>query len=241
MAKALFACDELSGLIVACALVTPDKSLQSVEVASVKKKMKRADFARNVNREDIVSGAAELGVAVETFRRSIEPWHDYFLLAGTAAATLMGLLFVSLSIHLEKVVHERGKHLEAMARESCASFVIVLALSLMMLAPELARRSLGGSLIILAGVRATMTVFRMRQMLSPAARRGFGGRNMVVRFLFPLLAVASLAWAGTRLLAGDVEDAMVGIMSACLLLIADATRSAYELLVRTARVSKTEG
>jgi putative nucleotidyltransferase with HDIG domain len=65
MARTLFACDELCGLIVACALVTPDKKLEQVEVASVKKKMKRADFARNVNREDIVAGAAELGVELD--------------------------------------------------------------------------------------------------------------------------------------------------------------------------------
>ena len=65
MARALFACDELCGFLVACALVQPEKSLASVEVASVKKKMKRADFARNVNRDDIVNGAAELGVDLD--------------------------------------------------------------------------------------------------------------------------------------------------------------------------------
>lgn len=65
MARALFACDELCGFLVACALVQPEKSLASVEVASVRKKMKRADFARNVNRDDIVNGAAELGVDLD--------------------------------------------------------------------------------------------------------------------------------------------------------------------------------
>ena len=65
MAKALYACDELCGFLVACALITPEKSLDKVEVASVRKKMKRADFARNVNREDIVTGAAELGVDLD--------------------------------------------------------------------------------------------------------------------------------------------------------------------------------
>ena len=65
MARALFACDELSGFLVACALVQPEKKLASVEVASVKKKMKRVDFARNVNRDDIVQGAAELGVDLD--------------------------------------------------------------------------------------------------------------------------------------------------------------------------------
>jgi putative nucleotidyltransferase with HDIG domain len=66
LARALYACDELTGFIVACALVTPSKSLDEVEVASVRKKMKRADFARNVSREDILNGAAELGVDLDT-------------------------------------------------------------------------------------------------------------------------------------------------------------------------------
>jgi predicted hydrolase (HD superfamily) len=61
MARALFACDELCGFLVACSLVMPDRSLAGVEVASVKKKLKRADFARNVSRDDIVNGATELG------------------------------------------------------------------------------------------------------------------------------------------------------------------------------------
>lgn len=65
MARALYACDELSGFLVACALVQPEKRLDQVEVPSVKKKMKRADFARNVNRDDIVQGAAELGVDLD--------------------------------------------------------------------------------------------------------------------------------------------------------------------------------
>lgn len=65
MARALFACDELSGFLVACALVTPEKKLASVAADSVRKKMKSAGFARNVNRDDIVNGAAELGVDLD--------------------------------------------------------------------------------------------------------------------------------------------------------------------------------
>ena len=65
IAKALYACDELCGFLVACALVTPEKSLTSVKVASVRKKMKRADFARNVSRDDILAGTAELGVDLD--------------------------------------------------------------------------------------------------------------------------------------------------------------------------------
>jgi putative nucleotidyltransferase with HDIG domain len=60
MAKALFACDELCGFVVACGLVRPNK-LSDLEVSSVKKKMKDKAFARGVNRNDIVAGTEELG------------------------------------------------------------------------------------------------------------------------------------------------------------------------------------
>jgi putative nucleotidyltransferase with HDIG domain len=62
MAKALFAVDELTGLITATALVRPSRSLNDMDVRSVQKKMKDKAFARGCNREDIVEGAAALGV-----------------------------------------------------------------------------------------------------------------------------------------------------------------------------------
>jgi putative nucleotidyltransferase with HDIG domain len=65
MAKALFAVDELCGFLVACALVRPSRSLQDLEVSSVKKKLKDKAFARGVSREDVIQGAAELGVPLD--------------------------------------------------------------------------------------------------------------------------------------------------------------------------------
>jgi putative nucleotidyltransferase with HDIG domain len=63
--KTLYAVDELSGFVTAVARVRPSKSIHEVDVASVKKKMKDKAFARAVNRDDIVRGAAELGVPLE--------------------------------------------------------------------------------------------------------------------------------------------------------------------------------
>jgi putative nucleotidyltransferase with HDIG domain len=65
MEKALFACDELAGFITAATLVKPSKSLSELDARSVRKKMKDKAFARSVNREDIVNGAADLGVDLE--------------------------------------------------------------------------------------------------------------------------------------------------------------------------------
>jgi putative nucleotidyltransferase with HDIG domain len=63
--KTLYACDELAGFITAISYVKPHRSVFEVDVASVKKKMKDKAFARAVNRQDIVDGAAELGVPLD--------------------------------------------------------------------------------------------------------------------------------------------------------------------------------
>jgi predicted hydrolase (HD superfamily) len=63
--KALFAVDELSGLITACVYVRPDRSIQNLEVKSVLKKLKDKAFARGCNRDDIKLGAEELGIPLE--------------------------------------------------------------------------------------------------------------------------------------------------------------------------------
>ncbi|OLE55220.1 MAG: HAD family hydrolase [Acidobacteria bacterium 13_1_20CM_3_53_8] len=71
MAKALFATDELCGFLVACALVRPSRSLDDLEVSSVKKKLKDKAFARTVNRDDIRQGVEELGVDLDEHIRFV--------------------------------------------------------------------------------------------------------------------------------------------------------------------------
>ncbi len=63
--KALFACDELSGFVYACVLVRPGKTIDGLEVSSVKKKFKDKGFAKAVSREDMAKGAELLGIILE--------------------------------------------------------------------------------------------------------------------------------------------------------------------------------
>jgi predicted hydrolase (HD superfamily) len=65
LAKSLFACDELAGFLTACALVKPSRAIADVEAAGVRKKLKDKAFARGVNRQDVLQGAAELGVELD--------------------------------------------------------------------------------------------------------------------------------------------------------------------------------
>jgi putative nucleotidyltransferase with HDIG domain len=64
-ARWLFAVDELCGFCMACAMVQPDRKIAAVQVASVRKKLKKKDFAAKVNREEIAEGAADLGLELE--------------------------------------------------------------------------------------------------------------------------------------------------------------------------------
>jgi putative nucleotidyltransferase with HDIG domain len=71
MARALFAVDELTGLVTAVALVKPSRSLADVDLGSVRKKMKDKAFARGVNRDDIRQGAEELGVDLDAHIQAV--------------------------------------------------------------------------------------------------------------------------------------------------------------------------
>ncbi|HEX8597815.1 MAG TPA: HDIG domain-containing protein [Chloroflexia bacterium] len=82
--KALFACDELCGLVMATAMVKPNKSLAEVDARSVLKKMKDKGFARAVNREDIRQGAEELG-------RPLEEHVDFVVRALQNVSSSLGL------------------------------------------------------------------------------------------------------------------------------------------------------
>jgi predicted hydrolase (HD superfamily) len=90
MAQALFAVDELTGLITASALVRPSKSVLDLDGRSVRKKMKDKGFARGVSREDVVQGASELGVELDEHIQfvieAMRPVADSIGLKGTAVA-----------------------------------------------------------------------------------------------------------------------------------------------------------
>jgi putative nucleotidyltransferase with HDIG domain len=93
MARALYACDEITGMITATALVRPNKSIMGLEVSSVRKKMKAKGFAAGVKREDLVNGAIELEVDLDE--------HIAFVIeAMSSIAATLGLAGVQESVTL---------------------------------------------------------------------------------------------------------------------------------------------
>jgi putative nucleotidyltransferase with HDIG domain len=94
LSHALYACDEITGMVTATALVRPTKSITGLEVASVRKKMRTKGFAAGVNRDDLVKGAAELGVDLDEHIalviQAMSSIADTLGLAGVQETTLSG-------------------------------------------------------------------------------------------------------------------------------------------------------
>jgi putative nucleotidyltransferase with HDIG domain len=94
LSHALYACDEITGMVTATALVRPTKSITGLEVASVRKKMRTKGFAAGVNRDDLIKGAAELGVDLDEHIalviQAMSSIADTLGLAGVQETTLSG-------------------------------------------------------------------------------------------------------------------------------------------------------
>ena len=87
--KTLYGCDELAGFLTACSYVKPGRSIHEVEVKGVRKKLKDKAFARAINREDVIEGAAEMGVDLDEHIdfciRAMQEKAEALGLAGTAS------------------------------------------------------------------------------------------------------------------------------------------------------------
>lgn len=174
----------------------------------------------------------------EAFLHMMEGWHEFYLMTGTAAVTLTGLLFVSLSIHLDVLLHDRRAHLLDLARQTLLSFVYVLILSLMFLVPPSTPRLLAltvvASSIVFGGVAVWGLVKEVRTR-ETGLRRG----SLFRRRMLQIVAILLVFYAGFLLWFGIGGGAFMMIGPLCMLL-GNATGSAWDLLVQVGRLKANE-
>jgi hypothetical protein len=162
-------------------------------------------------------------------------WHEFYLLTGTAAVTLVGLLFVSLSFNLDVLLHESKTHVLSHARQTMLSFVFVLIASLEFLVPGLSPRILGVwcaafSLIFL--VLAVASLARTVRSGDDSRHSGFlHRRGRIFIGAYALSAILGVAMFGTR--DGSYAYAYVTVMG---VILANAVGSAWDLLVEVGRL-----
>jgi hypothetical protein len=156
-----------------------------------------------------------------------ERWHDYYIVTGTAAATLVGLLFVGLSLHLRAVLS--GSEVRSLARVTLANFGLVLSVALFMEIPQ--RPNVAGIGLLVVGLWALVV---LGTGLVRAARRR--GRTMptyrvVSRFALSALGYAGAVVAGVLVLNGSYGSAFNWLVGVTLLLLIVSLRNSWDLLV----------
>jgi hypothetical protein len=171
-----------------------------------------------------------------SFTSALEQWRDFYLLAGTAAVTLMGLLFVALSIHLDVIVHPDGAHLNAMAKEAFLNLLFALMVSLMMLVPGSSQRPMGFFFMLLGAMRSVM-LLRASRVAAYGGHKDLRRDYSMVRFLLPLGAYALLMVGGFMLFQRRIEEGpLLYFLPAIILMLIVATRGAWDLLVLVGRL-----
>jgi hypothetical protein len=175
-----------------------------------------------------------------TFAETVLGWHDFYLLAGTVAATLMGLLFVALSLHWDVVLEDSKTHLHAIAIEAFGAFLIVVFLSLLMLAPTASARPLGFSLMLLGGLRIVMGL-RHSRVLWSSSDESFRRPEMIYRSIVIPAAFAVLAWCGYLIFRRDFDGGLPMLTLAVIALLGMGARASWDLLVRVGRLKMRAG
>lgn len=175
----------------------------------------------------------------ETWVQFLDAWHDYFVVAGSAAAALAALLFVAMSLHIETLVAtDNRSHLLALARTILFSFMMVLILSLMMLVPFGQRRPTALQLILLGGVSLAVT-FRQLRGQSAVAHEHFSLGLFRRRLYLPMLGYAWVMATGVLMLTVSPMF-FYWMVGAVALLLGNAAGTSWDLLVRVARIKRAD-
>jgi hypothetical protein len=167
----------------------------------------------------------------DAYVRLIAEWHDFYIVAGTAAATLVGLLFVGLSVNVDEVMAPDRPDLRALAEQAFASFTYVLLISLFFLVPGQDPLTIGIELAVLGVIGLLRVLQRLVRGYGKASTRQWGFISMARRLGWPALAylgllVVALGVAQLR------PEALSTHIAVLFILLTSAADSAWDLLVK---------
>jgi hypothetical protein len=162
----------------------------------------------------------------------MQGWQQFYEMLGSAAATLLGLLFVSVSMNAEIIlgsVHQQSRRL---AEQAFQNYLAVLVVSLLVCLPSNGHESLGYTLLSISGVWSGWAIFRL---ISTLRSRVMGDtlNNILRRYLATLAGFGMIVYAALDLVAGRNNQPTYIAVGAMLLLIS-ATIASWELLTKVA-------
>ena len=166
-------------------------------------------------------------------------WHEFYVLAGTAAVTLAGLLFVALSLHIDALIHDTREHLLQLARINLFSFLAVLLLSLAMLVPALPIRVASVQMMIL-GVMFLLITRKQLRWKPKVDHTGFTITQVRRRSIVPMIGYALMFLTGLLLAVTKVPTIMNLGVGAVGMLLGNALGASWDLLVRVALIKRED-
>jgi len=189
-----------------------------------------------VTPADSLRVAAAAAEAAEGIRAAelLAGWHEFYLLAGTAAVTLVGLLFVSLSFHLDVLIHDTRAHLLAHARSTLLSFIYVMVVSLMFLIPHQNPRLLGIGVTVASGLLLTILVvqtLRGRRAASSNHETFLRRRSRLLMAGYAVALVNSVAMVVLR-----IPELAFNYVAVICMLLGNAAGTAWDLLVELGKL-----
>ena len=167
---------------------------------------------------------------MDTFAITINGWHDFYILIGTASATLLGLLFVSLSLNINAISHPTSVDLRALAEQTFSSFIFVLLYAVIFLIPNQGEMGLGFPLLGVGaiGLGSTVIHFLMTRSTQP---RVWGGSNIARRFITPLICHGMLIIIALTILFGETAG-LYWLVSVMIILLVISSFNAWDLMLR---------
>ena len=170
------------------------------------------------------------------FTEQVEQWHEFYLMAGTAAVTLAGLLFVALSLHLDLLVEAGHEHLLGLSRATLTTFVSVLVVSLLMLVPAMSAR-MTGILITVAALAGLISSAYFSRHMSKQSGGAMSAQQLRRRTTMPLIAYLLMLSAGVGVFMG-IPEMLFNMTGGICMILGNAAGTSWELLVRVAQHKK---
>ncbi len=164
------------------------------------------------------------------FSEAIAQWQTFYLMVGTASATLIGLLFVAVSIHIDDFHRKSSADLHSFAALTFNCFFYVLLISILFLVPKLSSWGLGIPLLLLSGLGlANMAVQQHRIQTS---RLKHSDQSMAAKFNVPILSLSALLVIAIGILL-QAAYSLYGLIVAIISLLIAASQNAWSLLVQS--------
>ena len=169
----------------------------------------------------------------DTLAQPLQRWHDFYILSGTAAATLVGLMFVAISLASRLITERSRPALQVFVHPTLIHFIYVLVLASVVMVPTLTRRPLG-VLLVLVGLLSFANALRMVPYMRQQQREQETDRadwvDWVWYLIVPSVSYLLFVGAGIGLLLG-INRALDILAIASILLLVNGIRNAWDMVV----------